>query len=347
MRVGRGSRFDDPFLLVEMADFPKLPRVKTDDENMEKIHCAARRGQTDLVRRLIASGVNPNIQNKFGCTGLHLACKYGQIGATRELAPHAELGSTWHGQRPLHLATQSGNLDVVTVLIESIRALGRDLAPFINECDEYELFEVMGKPKHITGQTALHWAVAARNHAMIKTLLSLGASVVAKDKNGETPLMRAIEFNLVEEFQLLLSVPNLRLEVGDKAGRTHLHWCLVKNRPDMAKAVLAYGHDVSLEDNEKQTPWMLAAVGGMPVLLDQMLNLVDPFAFQQAAFHNGTTVLPERITWQPWVTDDNMHTEIVKILQKRLDLVTKAHAPATAPGKKPMVVAPSAPVKKA
>lgn len=29
-----------------MSAFPKLPRLKSDDENMEKIHVAARKGQT-------------------------------------------------------------------------------------------------------------------------------------------------------------------------------------------------------------------------------------------------------------------------------------------------------------
>ena len=58
-----------------MADFPKLARIKQDDENMEKLHCAARRGQTELIRRLIDTGISPTIANKFAASrGL----KYGQ-----------------------------------------------------------------------------------------------------------------------------------------------------------------------------------------------------------------------------------------------------------------------------
>jgi hypothetical protein len=332
-----------------MSDFPKLPRIKQDDENMEKIHCAARRGQTDLVRRLVTSGVEASIQNKFGCTGLHLACKYGQLGATRELAPLTDLSGLWHGQRPLTLAARSGSAEVLNVLVEAAKEQGRDVTAFVNECDEYEIFEINGQPKHIGGQTALHWSVAARNTAVIKVLLGLGASPTAKDKNGETPLMRCIEFGLNEEFDLLLSVGNLRLESGDRMGRTHLHWCLMKNRADMAKKMLDAGHDVSLEDQDKQTPWTLAASAGMPVLLDAMMNIIDPFALQQAQFHNGVSILPERITWQPWVVDEGLRAEIVKILQKRLDAIAKSNAPASAPAKNKqgpaMNLAPSAPVK--
>ena len=331
-----------------MADFPKLPRIKQDDENMEKMHCAARRGQTDLVRRLVSSGVDPAIQNKFGCTALHLACKYGQIGATRELAPHSDLSGLWHGQRPLHLAVVSGNADVANVLIETAREQGRDIATFVNECDEYEVFEVAGHAKHIQGQTALHWLIAQRNVPMIKSLLGLGASATAKDKNGETPLMRCIEYNFVDEFELLMGAGNLRLESGDRQGRTHLHWCLLHNREDMAKKVLATGHDVSLEDQDKNTPWSLAASAGMSALLDQMLANVDPFALQQASFHNGTTVLPERLTWLDHCKDnDVVHNEVIRVLQRRLDSIVKSQTPAQAGrGKGPLQVAPSAPMKK-
>jgi ankyrin repeat protein len=331
-----------------MADFPKLPRIKQDDENMEKMHCAARRGQTDLVRRLVSSGVDAGIQNKFGCTALHLACKYGQIGATRELAPHSDVSGLWHGQRPLHLAVNSGNGEVANVLIETVREQGRDVAAFVNECDEYEVFEIAGHAKHVQGQTALHWVVAQRNTAMIKTLLALGASPTAKDKNGETPLMRCIEFNFADELALLMSSGNLRLEIGDRLGRTHLHWCLLYNREEMAKKVLATGHDVGLEDQDKQTPWGLAASAGYAALLDQMLPSVDPFALQQATFHNGVTVLPERLTWLPFATDEAAHNEVIKVLQKRLDSVVKAQTPAqTAAAKRgPLQVAPSAPIKK-
>lgn len=332
-----------------MTDFPKLPRVKQDDENMEKLHCAARRGQTDLVRRLVTSGVDANIPNKFGCTALHLACKYGQTGAARELIGVADLNGLWHGQRPLHLAVQSGNLEVVTAIIETLRDQGREIGPVINECDEYELTEAFGQPKHITGQTALHWAVGLRSHVMIRKLLSLGASPVAKDKAGETPLMRCIEFNLPEEFEMLLQVSNLRLETGDRAGRTHLHWAILKNRPEMAQRLFALGHDVSLEDAEKKlTPWQLAAFAGWPVMLDAMLNNVDPFALQQSSLHNQTTVQPERLQWLPFANDENARNEVIKVLQKRLDAILKGQAPASAPGRKgPMMVAPSAPVKKA
>jgi hypothetical protein len=338
-----------------MSDFPKLSRIKSDDENMEKIHCAARRGQTELVRRLIASGIDPAIHNKFGCTALHLACKHGQIGCTRELSTKVDLSGLWHGQRPLHLAVASKSAEVVALLVEAAKAQGRDVAAFIGECDEYETFEMNGIAKHCSGQTALHGCVTARQMGMAKTLVALGASPTAKDKNGETPMGRAIEFDFQEEFDLLVSIEGLRIETYDRAGRTALHHCLSKQREAMAAKLLDLGHEVNMEDQDKVTPWLLAGFAGMTGLLDRMLHDADPFAIQTANFHNGQHVLPERLLFMPHVSDEAVKTEVIKILQKKLDSIvknapnsaattTKKHVPgAAAPA---ITLAPSAPVKK-
>jgi ankyrin repeat protein len=335
-----------------MTDFPKLPRIKQDDENMEKLHCAARRGQADLVRRLVTSGVDPSIENKFGCTALHLACKFGQVGATRELVKTAkDLSGLWHGQRPLHLAAKRGNAEVLALLIDAAREQGKDVAGFVNECDEYETFEFAGQNKHVQGQTALHYCVGERNDEVIKVLLALGASPTAKDKNGETPLMRCIEYNLTAEFNLLLSIPNLRLDISDRQGRTHLHWALARNRPEMAKRLLEAGHEATAEDQDKVTPWLLAACAGQVALADTMMTDLENFTIQQAGFHNGMNVIPDRIQWLPFVTDDAVKTDVIKVLQKRLDNAMKGvAAPAQTNARKgaqgPMTVAPSAPVKR-
>lgn len=178
-----------------MADFPKLHRIKQDDENMEKLHCAARKGQTELVRRLLAMGISPMIQNRFGCTALHLACKFGQVSAARELAAVSDTNVAWHGQKPLHLAVLSNNLDLVTVLVDGAKDQGKSAESVLNECDDNEVTEVGDRPKHVLGQTAGHWCVGlgSSHSKMLKHLVQLGASPNAKDKGGETLLMRAIE----------------------------------------------------------------------------------------------------------------------------------------------------------
>ena len=50
-----------------------------------------------------------------------------------------------------------------------------------------------------------------------------------------------------------------------------------------------------------------------------MLPLADPFAIQSANFHNGVSVLPERLVWAPFVEDEGAKNETIKVLQKKLD----------------------------
>lgn len=342
-----------------MTEFPKLARIKQDDENMEKIHCAARRGQTELVRRLISMGIPATIQNKFGCTALHLACKHGQIGPVKELAPLSDLSQTWHGQKPLHLAVLSGKEDVVRALVDAAKEQGKTVESFLNECDDYEVEEIGQYPKHVAGQTALHWCVGLNMIPMMKTLLALGASPTAKDRSGETVIMRAIELNAEEAFDILLkSSPTLRLDICDKAGRSSLHWAIRANRPAMAARLFDAGHEVNIEDEAKVTPFLLAAYAAMPQLLERLLETADQFMLQNATFHNGVHVLPERIEWLPFVTDEAAKAEVVKTLQKKLDSITKGAgglgstintqlSTTTRDTKKtaPLTLAPSAPVK--
>ncbi|CUG90305.1 ankyrin repeat protein, putative [Bodo saltans] len=337
-----------------MADFPKLPRIKQDDENMEKLHCAARKGQTELVRRLIGMGISPSIQNRFGCTALHLACKFGQVSCARELVGVSDTNIAWHGQKPLHLAVLSGNLQLVKALCEGAKEQGRGVEAMLNECDEMEVTEIGEHRKVVQGQTALHWCVGLGPEAkeMMTLLLSFGASPNAKDKGGETPLMRALEFGNQDAQKILITKKEaLRLDTGDKNGQTALVWAIRYGNEAFAQTLIELGADVNVEDQQKQTVLLWCVRAGMSKLLDIIVDLLDPFVVQSAPFHNGTSVLVERIDWLP-TTEEAHRQETVKTFQKRLDLIAKAPKGGNALNRtqngqgSPMMLAPSAPLRK-
>jgi len=328
-----------------MADFPKLPRIKQDDENMEKLHCAARRGQTELVKRLTTGGggIDPQIANKFGCTALHLACKHGQVACVRELAPlFPDLTIAWHGRRPLQLAIEANNQEVVEVRLDSVRSRGRDVAAVINECDEYETvidYSSVGLPsKVIAGQTVLHYLVSNPNLPMLKFLLAQGGSPNAKDRATETVLMRAIALNREAEFEELIHASDLRVDAGDRMGVTPLHLALTLGRLTvMARKLFDLGADVNIEDQNKNNAVLLCIQAANYQLLEPMLEKCDPFILQGAAFHNGTTVLMERLTFAPFVAaegaaGETAKAETVKVLQKRLDYLRELNKPAEPEG---------------
>ena len=154
---------------------------------------------------------------------------------------------------------------------------------------------------------------------MLKLLVSLGGSANSKDRGGETVLMRAVEIGSDEMFELLLDSPDVRIDGADRNGRTSLCFALANNRPEMAKKLLELGADVNMEDQDKNNAITLAMKGGFAQLLEGMLPLADPFAIQSAPFHNGISVLPERLVWAPFVEDEGVKNETIKVLQKKLD----------------------------
>lgn len=339
-----------------MTDFPKLPRMKALDENMEKIHLAARKGQTEEVQRLIEIGVDPCIPNRFGCTALHLACKFGQSETAKYLASIADVQTSWHGQKPIHLAVMANQLELVRSLIEGYSARGKAIEVILNECDEMEVTQIGEHFKHVRGQTALHWCVGLGQDylEMLKLLVSAGASPTTKDKDNETPLMRAIEFKWDEAFNIMLEghtgSNNLRLDYQDKQGRTHIHWAVLYNHEDYAIRFLELGHDVNMEDNDHNSIMSVAVTAAMPELVAPVLARCDPFMIQNAPFHNGTTVIPERIKFLDFVESEDKKKEVIHLFQKRLDEIVASLDDGTKKKKKKalitrMKLAPSAPIR--
>ncbi|KAK7200035.1 Ankyrin repeats (3 copies)/Ankyrin repeats (many copies)/Ankyrin repeat [Novymonas esmeraldas] len=346
-----------------MTDFPKLHRIKSDDENMEKIHVAARKGLTDEVRRLIDTGVNPTIQNRFGCTALHLACKFGCVDTAKYLASVGEVQSMWHGQKPIHLAVMANKMDLVVALVEGAKQRGQTPESVLNECDEREVSEIGGHVKECKGQTALHWCVGlgADYLPMIKLLVQLGASPTAKDKAEETPLMRAMEFHSREALETMLdNVPSkgaLRLDYADRQGNSHLHWAILNNYEDVALRFVEDGVDVNVEDSEHVVPVYLSVRAAMVTLTKELVEKSDVFLIQTCPYHNGTTVQPDRITWLDFVPADAdaARQEVMRLLQDKLDEVTRSlnggadsavkKKKRTASTVKRMNLAPSAPVR--
>ncbi|MCX6774371.1 MAG: ankyrin repeat domain-containing protein [Candidatus Micrarchaeota archaeon] len=87
----------------------------------------------------------------------------------------------WAGQTALISAAQSGHIQICAFLLAECAKSGKDAKKFINETDLLKM-------------TALHWAAGGGHTQICEFLLEHGASIDARDKNGETPLMWTISF---------------------------------------------------------------------------------------------------------------------------------------------------------
>ena len=314
---------------------------KADDEDMMRLHRYSRKGAAEIVARLIKSGISPNLQNKHGCTALHLACRNGHIGVLRVLGHCPNLASTlWHKRYPIHNAVLQGDVELLRELL-CILGRAKDMS-FVNQPDEAET-EELGKMRWSTfssAMTALHYAVAMDNRAVAQLLLDTGASLAARDRLGRTPLMYAAELCSSELTQLLLQhrPGEQHVQIQDKTGATVLHYALRSDNKEtvdhIVEAVLREPQDVftvltTTEDAKAESPLLMLVTSFRVDVLKKLLPPLDPLAFLQARFHDSKAILHERIAWPTARSTDGItpsfteyeekKSATIRLLQAKLD----------------------------
>nr|6C9K_A Chain A, DARP14 - Subunit A with DARPin [synthetic construct]6C9K_B Chain B, DARP14 - Subunit A with DARPin [synthetic construct]6C9K_C Chain C, DARP14 - Subunit A with DARPin [synthetic construct]6C9K_D Chain D, DARP14 - Subunit A with DARPin [synthetic construct]6C9K_I Chain I, DARP14 - Subunit A with DARPin [synthetic construct]6C9K_J Chain J, DARP14 - Subunit A with DARPin [synthetic construct]6C9K_K Chain K, DARP14 - Subunit A with DARPin [synthetic construct]6C9K_L Chain L, DARP14 - len=153
--------------LLALSDLLFLLARVIEIELGKKLLEAARAGQDDEVRILMANGADVNAHDDQGSTPLHLAAWIGHPEIVEVLLKHgADVNARdTDGWTPLHLAADNGHLEIVEVLLK----YGAD----VNAQDAY-------------GLTPLHLAADRGHLEIVEVLLKHGADVNAQDKFGKT-----------------------------------------------------------------------------------------------------------------------------------------------------------------
>ena len=137
---------------------------------------AARRGDVERVKSLLAQGADVNIALGDGMTALHWAAEHGDVELAEVLisaGADPQTGTRIGAYTPLHIASKGAHLAVVRMLLEA----GADVNALTTN----------------SGSTPLHLAAAPFNgDPVVAALLEGGADVNAREASaGQTPLMFA------------------------------------------------------------------------------------------------------------------------------------------------------------
>lgn len=151
-------------------------KLDTQDEHgLTALHLAASRGYSEIVKILIAEGVDLDV-DKSGHTALHLAASNGHemimqmlLTAGADIEARGEDDDT-----ALHMAVEENHAATVQVLL----AAGANIEA---QDDNYE--------------TPLHYACKKNYEEITKILLMQGANTEAINDSGETPLQLAKDNN--------------------------------------------------------------------------------------------------------------------------------------------------------
>jgi uncharacterized protein len=104
---------------------------------------------------------------------------------------------------------------------------------------------------------SIHRAIQRGNRKKVKELLASGASVNERNRDGQTPLMVAVMYNLMPLFKMLLEA-GADVNAADRTGDSVLHYAATHGTPTLVQALLEKGPDLDARNSEGEPPLMVA-----------------------------------------------------------------------------------------
>ncbi len=108
-------------------------------------------------------------------------------------------------------------------------------------------------------------------------ILSKNPSLInKKDNKNETLLSYSIKRNNIDNFNLILTSPNLDLNYQNKEGNSYLHIAILFEREEMIKTLIKKGININMKNNEGNTPLHIAyKVGNKNIINELIRNNID------------------------------------------------------------------------
>ena len=187
------------------------------------------------------------------------------------------------GFTPLLAAAQGGHIEVCKLLLETGKA----------NIEETTLF----------GNTALNVAADDGHASTVALLLSKGARVDTRDKNGVTPLLSAAERGHTEVCELLLDNGSDLEESEPRAQWTALHIAAGRGPESLLQLLLSpkYNPNLNITDRTESTPLHFASQMGHLAFVKKLLQAgADPLLPDHQGFlpiHSAARNNHDEVVW--------------------------------------------------
>ena len=257
------------------------------------LHQACYTGNTELVRKLLAETCNdPLARDSLGFTLLHIAALGGNETVTIELMKTykcpVDCVEFLYGRTPLYYACESGNVDLVRILISEYGSdpMARDRegsTPLhvAAGCGREEVVrELVDRHKcpvdsvDCGGQTVLHRACNSGNTDLVRLLISeYGSDPMARASEGDTPLHGAAACGREEVVRELVDRHKCPVDSVGSLGRTVLHKACDSGNVDLVRMLISeYGSDSMARDSVGKTPLHVAALCGREEVVRELVD---------------------------------------------------------------------------
>jgi ankyrin repeat protein len=248
----------------------------------EDIHRAAYDGKLDQVKTYVERGGKlDTLLFESNYTLLEYATMGGRIDVMKYLIFKSnDKNKLGDEKRLMYLAAKSGNIDAAKLLVK--RGL--------NVNDEF------GDGSYLESGFPLLVASQNRDYGMMSYLISKGANVNAKDKNGTTPLIEAIFYshqgNPFKCVKLLVE-KGADVNQADNKGSSPLALAALAEHQDIVKYLVQKGADINKRGEEGETALTYAAGEANSHLFDYFVKLG---ADQNVRLDDGSTVLMQAVS---------------------------------------------------
>gem|GEM_PF-1325273 len=142
-----------------------------------------------------------------------------------------------------------------------------------------------------------------RDLEITKLFLAAGINPDARDEEGATVLMQAVQAGDLGIIEALLSNGS-DVKAHDAKGSTALHLAILIGNNESARILVRKGADVNAANNEGETPLMIAALKGYP---ENVKLLLDARANLHAKDKRGETPLMH--------ANERNHAEVIQMLK--------------------------------
>lgn len=117
----------------------------------------------------------------------------------------------------------------------------------------------------------LHQAAEYGDSIAVAELLTEETNTTVQDKDGNTPLHIAAEWDCSEAAQEIINYSNAAINIRNKAGETPLHIAIRHNHLTSARVLLNNGALITMLNNKQQTALHLAVLNGNQQLVELLI----------------------------------------------------------------------------
>jgi len=240
----------------------------TDGAGRAAIHFAANGGHTEIVKFLVAKGVDKDLRTRADTTPLHYAALNGHIEIVRLLiseGANLEIKNT-QTATPLYFAAMKGHTEVLKYLIEKgavVDALDREegtplhAAAQSGHLESVRLLIEKGADKNkidTNGRSAMHFACQNGNREIIALLKDNGLTWGDPDLFGKTPLYYAAERGHKDAVTFIISEGLWGVHDSGSDENTYLHAAATGGLIDFAELLLSGEADANAINIYRITP---------------------------------------------------------------------------------------------